>query len=576
MKKQNIFKSTIVRIISAIILFVFPVNILTLFFSAKAIESSKNQSISDAQYILDMAQSNIEDSLYHLDRKLISLRLSDTDFIVLATAADKLKLPQNTTARGVRIATATKTLQLVNADYPLVDLVYVYFPEIETMLVQGYPGVSVTNSNSRQFLEDMVTDPDTTVTKGTVFMLDQTGMLFTMNSWGNTNFGCLVNLENLLDEINVTQDKGHQFFFVNKNYDIMTSAGQKLLSKKNYTFADLQNDRNYEVLKTKIGDSDLVLVEVLDWNNLQNLPVAMQIVQILSLVLAFTVVPILIWYMYKQVIRPIHKLTHAIDVVNSGNLNYQISIEKESREFEQINRNFNEMLTQVKDLKIDVYEQELEKKNIKMRYLIQQIQPHFILNALNIIYSYEPDEYPLIQKMVLCISKYFRYIIKTNAEFVMLSQEMDHIKNYFEIQNARYPGLFFSIVEYEEDLATALIPPLIVQSFAENAIKHSLKIGNKISIFVITDKMTDDNGQTMMRIRLADTGKGISDEILEKIKRFKQTKEHQEGLGIGIENSIERLKYLYDNKGYIKIWRDKNYPGTTVEIVLPIFTEPKE
>ncbi len=574
MKKQSIFKSTIVRIISAIILLVLPVNVLTLFLSAKAIESSKNQSISDAQYILDMAESNIEDCLYRLDRKLISLRLSDTDFIVLATAADKLKLPQNTTARGVRIATATKTLQLVNADYPLVDLVYVYFPEMETMLVQGYPGVSVTNS--RQFLENMVTDPDATVTKGTVFMLDQTGMLFTMNSWGNTDFGCLVNLENLLDEINVTQDNGHQFFFVNKNYDIMTSAGQTLLAKKNYTFADLQNDRNYEVLTTKIGDSDLTLVEVLDWNNLQNIPVAMQIVQILSLVLAFTVVPILIWYMYKQVIRPIHKLTHAIDAVNSGNLDYQISIEKESREFEQINQNFNEMLTQVKDLKIDVYEQELEKKNIKMRYLSQQIQPHFILNALNIIYSYEPDEYPLIQKMVLCISKYFRYIIKTNAEFVMLSQEMDHIKNYFEIQYARYPGLFFSIVEYEEDLATALIPPLIVQSFAENAIKHSLKIGNKISIFVITDKMTDDNGQTMMRIRLADTGEGISDEILEKIERFKQTEKHQEGLGIGIENSIERLKYLYDNKGYIKIWRDENYPGTTVEIVLPIFTEPKE
>lgn len=574
MKKQSIFKSTIVRIISAIILLVLPVNILTLFLSAKAIESSKNQSISGAQYILDMAESNIEDTLYRLDRKLISLRLSDTDFMVLATAADKLELPQNTTARGVRIAAATKTLQLINADYPLVDLVYVYFPEMETMLVQGHPGVSVTNS--RQFLEDMVTGPDTTVTKGTVFTLDQTGMLFTMNSWGNTDFGCLVNLENLLDKINVTQDKGHQFFFVNKNYDIMTSAGQKLLSKKNYTFADLQNDRNYEVLTTKIGDSDLVLVEVLDWNNLQNLPVAMQIVQILSLVLAFTVVPILIWYMYKQVIRPIHKLTHAIDVVNSGNLDYQISIEKESREFEQINQNFNEMLTQVKNLKIDVYEQELEKKNIKMRYLSQQIQPHFILNALNIIYSYEPDEYPLIQKMVLCISKYFRYIIKTNAEFVMLSQEMDHIKNYFEIQNARYPGLFFSIVEYEEDLATAQIPPLIVQSFAENAIKHSLKIGNKISIFVITDKMTDDNGQTMMRIRLADTGEGISDEILKKIERFKQTEKHQEGLGIGIENSIERLKYLYDNKGYIKIWRDENYPGTTVEIVLPIFTEPKE
>ena len=574
MKNQSIFKSTIVRIISAIVLLVLPVNILTLFLSAKAIESSRAQSISDAQYILDMASANIEDSLYRIDRKLISLRLSDTDFIVLATAADRLKRSENTTVRGVRVATATETLKSIKADFPLIDMIYYYFPEMETMLVQGYPRISVTNS--RNYIEDQVKGMDEPSTKGTFLMLDQTGVLFTMNSWGNTRFGCFVNLENLLDEINVNQDSGHQFFFANKKYDLMTGAGQALLSKNNYTFNDLQKDSKYEVLTSEIGDSDLVLVEVLEWKNLQNLPALMQVIQILSLVLAITVIPILIWYMNRQVIRPIRKLTHAIDEVNDGNLDYQIKVENESREFEQINQNFNEMLSQVKALKIDVYEQEIEKKNIKMRYLSQQIQPHFILNALNIIYSYEPDEYPLIQKMVLCISKYFRYIIKTNAEFVMLSQEMEHIKNYFEIQNARYPGLFFSIVEYEEDLAPALIPPLIVQSFAENSIKHSLKIGNKISIFVITDKIKDANGNTMMRIRLADTGEGISDKILEKIERFKQTEQHQEGLGIGIENSIERLKYLYDNKGYIRMWRDENYPGTTVEIVLPIYTEPKE
>lgn len=575
MKKQSIFKSTIVRIIAAIILLVLPVNILTLFLSAKAVDSSRNQSISDAQYVLDVARANIEDSLYRVDRKLISLRLSDTDFIVLATAADKLKLSSNTTARGVRIATASETLKSVNADYPLIDMIYFYFPDMDTILIQGHPGVSVTNS--RSYLEDQVRNSDTPITKGTFLMLEQTGMLFTLNSWGNTDFGCLINLERLLEDINVTQDNGHLFFFTNKKYDMMTSGGQNMLSKKNYTFDDLTKDSHYKVLTSEVGDSDLILVEVLEWKNLQSIPVAMQLIQILSLILAVTVIPILLWYMNRQVIRPIRKLTHAIDVVNQGNLDYKIAIEKEGREFEQINQNFNEMLAQVKDLKIDVYEKELEKKNIKMRYLSQQIQPHFILNALNIIYSYEPDEYPLIQKMVLCISKYFRYIVKTNAEFVTLAQEMEHIKNYFEIQNARFPGLFFSIVEYEDELASALIPPLIVQNFAENAIKHSLKIGNKISIFVITDSIqSEENDKKMMRIRLADTGEGISDEILEKIEQFKKTGEHQDGLGIGIENSIERLKYLYDDRGYIRMWRDEHYPGTTVEIVLPIFTQPKE
>ena len=185
------------------------------------------------------------------------------------------------------------------------------------------------------------------------------------------------------------------------------------------------------------------------------------------------------------------------------------------------------MMEQVKTLKIDVYEKELEKKDIMMRYLSQQIQPHFVLNAMNILYSYEPEEYELSQKMILYISRYFRYIVNTNEEFVTLSMEMNHIRNYFEIQKARFPGLFYSIVEYDEDLRNALIPPLLVQNFAEDSIKHSLKIGNKITIFVITDVIEGDDGEKKMRIRLVDTGEGMPGEVLSEIEAFKRTGERQ-------------------------------------------------
>lgn len=67
-------------------------------------------------------------------------------------------------------------------------------------------------------------------------------------------------------------------------------------------------------------------------------------------------------------------------------------------EFTQINKSFNRMMDQVSDLKIHVYEIQLEKQQIKMKFLSQQIQPHFIMNTLNILYSYEQEEYPLIRK----------------------------------------------------------------------------------------------------------------------------------------------------------------------------------
>ena len=68
---------------------------------------------------------------------------------------------------------------------------------------------------------------------------------------------------------------------------------------------------------------------------------------------------------------------------------------------------------------------------------------------------------------------------------------MNHIKNYFEIQQARYPDNFFAMVEYDEEVGDCLVPPLLVQNFAENAIKHSLKIGNSIDIIVIAQKTED-------------------------------------------------------------------------------------
>ena len=103
----------------------------------------------------------------------------------------------------------------------------------------------------------------------------------------------------------------------------------------------------------------------------------------------------------------------------------------------------------------------------------------------------------------------------------------------------------------------------VIQNFVENAIKHSLMIGNSIDIFVIAKKMGDEK----IQIFVADTGKGISDEILEKIKRFRETKQYQDGLGVGIQNAIERLEVLYEGKAELKIGRDRPN-GTRVELIL--------
>lgn len=226
------------------------------------------------------------------------------------------------------------------------------------------------------------------------------------------------------------------------------------------------------------------------------------------------------------------------------------------------------MMDEGSELKISVYEKQLEGQKIKMRFLSQQIQPHFILNTLNVLYSYEQQEYPLIQKMILCLSRYFRYVVNANADFVELGPELMHIGNYFEIQQTRYLNNFQATVSCDPELKDCLVPPLLIQNFAENVIKHSLSMEGMVNVTIQVRK----EGTDRIYISIADNGSGISQEVLDRIQRFRETRKYQDGLGISIQNSIERIEVLYGGEGALNISR-RVPKGTLVEIRLPIRKE---
>ena len=565
---KMIFQSTIFRIVAVIIALVLPINIMTLVLSNMVLQKNNEQISQEIENTLNTSAENLEDVLKRGSRKLIYLSVENTDFVEFASRS----LDAN--QKVLRSMSVRDELEDLAMDYPWVDLMFFQFPANDSLIMTGHPGFSVTVYRE-EILSRIQAMPERSRSgfHWQYLMLDDTAALLGITRWNNACFGVLLNLERTLDKLNLTNPaEGRCIFFTDAEYTMYTRAGAEYLKAQEMTLEELTASRRYSVFDTELSEYGLHLVEVMEWDRQnENLPAAIVWVQWLSIILTILVIPLLLLYVRRWISRPLYQLVNAIERIEGGDLDYRIQIGGEGREFGQINRSFNDMMDEVQGLKIDVYEKELERKNSRMRYLSQQIQPHFILNAMNILYSYEPEEYPLIQKMVLCISKYFRYIVKVNARFVELSQEMEHIKNYFEIQKARYPELFFSIVEYEDDLGKALIPPLLVQNFAENAFKHSLKIGNRITIFVIAEHYPEKGGRRRMRIRLADTGDGMPDEVLAKIERFKETGEMQEGLGVGIQNSIERMKYLYEEENSIRFWRDEHYSGTNVEIILPVY-----
>lgn len=573
MSKSNhikFYNSTIFMISVAIIVLVLPINIMSVIFSTMVLRQSEAEISKEIQTSLDMSVQNLESSLNSAARQMTYMNINNVEFTVVAS--DK----SNNTDFFENFRKVRDDLENLQLSSDLVDLLYYIFPVTGYTLISGYPGI-----NTPDYREVIDAVPERERKAGTHWEfceIDGTSVLLGYASWRNAYYGVMLNLERTLNKLNlISYEEGRIVFFVNETYDMFTRAGRQYMEEQEMAYTDILNSDRYLMYQSEVEDCGLILVEIVDRNlQLSKLPMAVRVMQVLAIVTAILAVPMLLYYMSRLVNRPLNRLIYAINRIEQGDLDYRIEERDKGREFERINHSFNDMMDQVSELKIDVYEQELEKKDIKMQYLSQQIQPHFILNAMNLLYSYEPEEFPLIQKMILCISKYFRYVVKMNAEFVELHQELDHIKNYFEIQKARFPGLFYSIVECEDDLKDALIPPLLIQNFAENAIKHSLKIGNKITIFITADHCGEEGKEDYMRIRLADTGEGIPDELLEKIESFQQTGEHQEGLGVGIQNSIERLKNLYADMSTIRISRDEFYGGTNVEMILPVYYDLPE
>ena len=169
-----------------------------------------------------------------------------------------------------------------------------------------------------------------------------------------------------------------------------------------------------------------------------------RIVEVFLLLFIVLCIPILLYYLTQMILRPMQVLTGAMEKVQDGNLSVTIDLPDSAEEFQNVSQTFNTMVSEIRHLKIDNYEQKIFNQQLELEKLQQQVKPHFYLNCLNIIYNLaEGAEYELIQELCMAQAKYFRYMLKSSFSTVSLEDEIAHIKNYLHIQQLRYPGRFF-------------------------------------------------------------------------------------------------------------------------------------
>ncbi|WP_439185161.1 sensor histidine kinase [Carboxylicivirga taeanensis] len=173
----------------------------------------------------------------------------------------------------------------------------------------------------------------------------------------------------------------------------------------------------------------------------------------------------------------------------------------------------------------------------EMKFLKSQMNPHFLFNALNNIYSLSMLHSVKTPEMVLKLSAMLRYVLYESEDVkVKLGKEVDYIKNFIEFQRIKIEGIPNVHVDIDRADRMKMIEPMLLIPFVENSFKHS--------------KIEDtENGWISMLLTTDD--ENIYFEIANSVPKTKIAADKNSG--IGVENVKRRLKYLYPNKHAISI-----------------------
>ena len=267
---------------------------------------------------------------------------------------------------------------------------------------------------------------------------------------------------------------------------------------------------------------------------------------------------------FALVLHPMRTLSDGIQRIRNGERDYRIPpAPRFSTEFQEIQQEFNAMMDETQQMHIQMYEQQIQQDEVKLRYLSQQIQPHFILNSLNTLYSYIGRDDDLSKKIIRLLTQYYRYIINIESQYVEIREEMDHLDHYLAFQKVRYADRLQYTIDCDDAVCRVPIPPLLLESFVGNILKHGQDEEDLIQIRISALLFEPDT----VRILIADHGSGFPGEILDALKVFQETGIKDDLLGIGICNSIDRLKLIYDTNACISFYNAEEH-GAVVEIVI--------
>ncbi|WP_348651694.1 sensor histidine kinase [Paenibacillus silviterrae] len=272
----------------------------------------------------------------------------------------------------------------------------------------------------------------------------------------------------------------------------------------------------------------------------------------------------------RSITVPVSRLVQRVRSMSKGNLEdgFRESETPSRDELGLLSAAFGQMSSELK-LMIEKDKQSLEKdklvKELELQALQSQINPHFLFNTLNVL-----SKLALIEgaertsDLIVSMSNLLRYNLRTLDQPVRLKDELEHIREYFTIQQARFRDRIRFELSYNEAVLSVQVPALTLQPIVENAFVHGLEGMEKGALLRLDIRRVTEGVQ----IAIQDNGRGMTEEMRQALLRLEGESDKKQSTGLGTRNVFKRLQLFYGRHDLVSISSTPG-KGTTVTLLLP-------
>ncbi|AGF58048.1 two-component system sensor histidine kinase YesM [Clostridium saccharoperbutylacetonicum] len=595
--KQTLSDQSLIKKLITMYIFIIgiPIVIFSLYIFSSLSENAKHDAVNRANYDLSTEYDSVEKNVYIM-RNIIKTIESDNQVIGYLQGVDNqeakelIEFKETTYKQLINLQNSNPTIKQINifTSNSNISEIWPTFYKIDRIMDnQWYKKVIKKNGSEywninhydndilvKSTLNDESKDVVVSINKRITYSSDKYYGICRVTMDSKDFFQKMYEKDEL---------KSGQILLVNKeNMDIKTSENSTLLKKFNF-----DNKKFQEFIKDKLehekgevnynqGSEDYIilykespipnnyLISVIPLNNISQEIKNSKYLVIWSSIFLLIFLSVVVFFATKTILKRLYKIISAVKQVRTGDLMPSIEVYGND-EVGVLAHNFRQMMKTIDILIKESVNKEIITKEAELKALKTQIDSHFLYNTLeNIRMMALVEENYMVSDCLAALGDMMRYNMKWNSEFVPLSEEISHIKNYISLMTLRYDFEIILNINIEPEFLGRKILKLTIQPLVENAVKHG-----------ISEKLMSENGiisisvaidEEYLYLNVKDDGKGMD------INKVQELQNHineniDKKYGLGLKNVSDRIKLFYGKQYGIMI---ETHEGGYTQITLKL------